>query len=74
MFFSNPLVLCDAITIPKINLHAWKEGFHFHAAPLVFAPITPSQPLAAITEDSDIKQFVKTPSPHDFNLAVNYGR
>jgi len=26
----NPLVPCDAITIPKIDLYAWKEGYHGH--------------------------------------------
>ena len=73
--FSNPIVPCDAITIPKINLYAWKEGFHLapvHAAPLVYAPISASQPLAPINEDSDIKPLVQTPSPHDFNLEVTF--
>merc|ERR1719483_1994207 len=73
----NPLVPCAAITIPKINLFAWQEGFRLlpvHAAPLAFAPIASNLPLAANTEDSDAKPFVQTPSPHDFNLAVNYGK
>ena len=73
MFFSNPLVPCDAITIPKINLYPWKDGFRLapvHAAPLVFAPIAPSQPDTA---NSDTK-IVQTPSPHNFNLAVNFGK
>ena len=29
--FSNPLVPCDAITIPKISLYPWKEGYGHHA-------------------------------------------
>ena len=68
MSFSNPLVPCDAITIPKINLYPWKDGFRLapvHAAPLVFAPIA--------TDNSDTK-IVQTSSPHDFNLAVNFGK
>ena len=38
-FFSNPLVPCDAITIPKLDLYPWKEEHyahkpvHHHAAP-----------------------------------------
>ena len=69
MSFSNPLVPCDAITIPKINLYPWKDGFRLapvHAAPLVFVSI-------AQTANSDTK-IVQTSSPHDFNLAVNFGK
>ena len=38
--FSNPLVPCDAITIPQISLYPWKEGYghghgHGHHAPVV---------------------------------------
>ena len=72
MFFSNPLVPCDAITIPKINLYPWKDGFRLapvHAAPLVFAPIAQT----AKTDNSDTK-IVQTSSPHDFNVAVNFGK
>ena len=76
LFFSNPLVPCDAITIPKINLYPWKDGYRLapvHAAPLVFAPIAPSQPQSAETANSD-PNIGQTLSPHDFNLAVNFGK
>ena len=48
--FSNPLVPCDAITIPKISLYAWKEGYGHHAG-VHHAPIhhsAPYQPEPAI--------------------------
>jgi len=38
----NPLVPCDAITIPKISLYPWKEGYGHHAlhhAPVHHAPV-----------------------------------
>ena len=37
--FSNPLVPCDAITIPQISLYPWKEGYGYaHPAPKHHAP------------------------------------
>ena len=39
LYFSNPLVPCDAITIPKVDLYHWKEeayhgGVHHAGAPI----------------------------------------
>ena len=31
--FRNPLVPCDAISIPRINLLPWKEGLQFISPP-----------------------------------------
>ena len=36
-FFRNPLVPCDAITIPRINLLPWKEGLQiFQPSTIIF--------------------------------------
>ena len=42
--FSNPLVPCDAITIPVVNLAAWKDGYHV-SAPVHVARGKVSAPL-----------------------------
>jgi len=42
----NPLVPCDAITIPKLDLYAWKEDHYGHAAPH-HGPVHHSAPLHA---------------------------
>ena len=46
-YSSNPLVPCDAITIPKVDLYPWKEAHYSHAphhkpAPAPYAPYTPA--------------------------------
>ena len=38
--FSNPLVPCDAITIPQISLYPWKEGYG-HPHPQKHLPVHP---------------------------------
>ena len=66
--FSNPLVPCDAITIPKVDLYAWKEDHYghpvHHAAPV--HTVHHSAPLvhhasAALHHTSS---YAPTPAPY----------
>jgi peroxidase len=61
----NPLVPCDAITIPKISLYPWKEGYHphaYHAAPVHVAPVH-HHPVAAAPA------YTVTPAPTVYSPA-----
>ena len=70
--FSNPLVPCDAITIPKVDLYHWKEESYpapvhapYHAAPAYAPSPAPYAPVpTAYAPTPYAAPYVATPAPY----------
>ena len=60
LIFRNPLVPCDAITIPRINLLPWKEGLQF-ISPGPIRLNTTRQPIPTQNIVQDVNQDVGEP-------------
>ena len=58
--FRNPLVPCDAITIPRINLLPWKEGLRF-ISPGPIRLNTTLQTIPRLNRVQDVNQDVGEP-------------
>ena len=60
LFLRNPLVPCDAITIPEVNLEAWKEIL---SSSLTFTTPALSPPYEAFSSFPSPPQSFHQPSP-----------
>merc|ERR1712048_319906 len=74
----NPLIPCDSITIPKISLYPWKEGYH-HAPAYAAAPVhvahvahTPVAHVAAVA--SPAYSVTPTPTAYAPQPVVSYAQ
>merc|ERR1711976_664322 len=64
----NPLVPCDAITIPQISLYPWKEGYGHHAG-YHGAPVHHAAPHHAPVVHHAAPVVHVTPAPHHAPVA-----
>ena len=86
---SNPLVPCNAITIPLVNLTPWQEvhsshsshiktpvsPYNYHHSPRYSAsPAPPYSPISSLFPSSSYRKLSSLPARPRFNINLNYGK
>ena len=79
--FRNPLVPCDAITIPRINLLPWKEGLKiFSPTQFLFNDTLRDSNIVIQKTTEEVQRQPKesklddeTAPSSDFNIDINFG-
>ena len=63
---SNPLVPCDAITIPKMSLYPWKEGYHHHPYHTPVVVKAHASPALTVSPAPSFSPYHASPQPTQF--------